>query len=411
MPVVVLDVGSAFARACHCGEAAPRAAARSPPALRRALRAAGGGCDNAGGVIGDGILAEQLAACLSPLLVRGLLLRGAGEARVVLVEPALWPERVRAAACAALLEQLGVAQLRLVPHALACAAACARATALVVDCGADECRVVPVVLGAALPESRGDTTPPPAAAAVSACATALLVAALVRAVALAAPQSPAAKLAPAHAAPGLLSVRPGAAAGGGSAFGLDLVAVGAEAACSERIDDGGGDGGGGEDSGYSVFGGEPLRPVAAASADSLEAVIAQWVESSIFLRGAVSPFGGPPAQQQLQLQLSVPNALARSLGLRLPGLVAVPAAAWWRCFDVPFDAAAASTVANLARELLQPVEAAVPLPPHFALLQARAFGALDAVAASDFTPLHLAVADALRLAPIDARRQTPGSRG
>jgi len=465
MPLVVIDLGSAFARVCLGGDAAPRAAARSPPALRRALREAGlvgsggggGGGGNGDVAVGDGddkgegeggvaLLAEQLAACLGPLVVRGLLLRGAGEARVVLVEPALWPERARAAARAALLAHVGAAQLRLVPHALACAAACARATALVVDCGADECRVTPVVLGAELPQRLGGSgaaAPPPGGAAVAACAAALLLAALARAVAAAPP--PAAQLQPPAQAPaaaaGPLSVRASAAAGGGRAFGLDLLAVGAEAAGSERLAvvelpalgaGAGADAGAGEAEGDA-----PLRPAAGAAGGSvLEALLAQWAETCAFERGAVSGAAagraGPRPHAEgagVMLDLPVPPALVRALALRQPCAVALPAAAWRRCFDMPFDVSAAGEVAAAARAL-EPAEtaadanaeananadanAAQAQAPNWALaalspLRARARAALAALARRDFAPLHLAVADALRHAPADARRQLAAS--
>jgi hypothetical protein len=424
-PPVLLELGSAWIRAGVVGESGPRVTARMPAALSEALcggllsssRPPAASSSSSSPPPPSPVLArllDELADVFSSLFLRGLLLRPSDH-RVVLVEPLLFPSELRWCVAQALLNRLHCPALRHVQQPLAAAASAARNTALVVDVGMADTRILPVVLGQAVVEAA--CVVPRGASALHAVAGEVLLAAAARAaVAAAATTQTATPPRPCPSPPTALVPHPGRAY---AELGYDFPPYGSSHWRPGLLDvdlwgrEVEGIGGRSDDEDG------PLR----CHAGGLEGACARWVETSVARYGQVLRRTSPPSENTTGavVDIPVPRALALALGLAptrpadpaaptgsflgTPGYsVSVPAAAWFRCFDLFFDPGAPDDAINACRGREEALSADVPQPLLSLLRRARAAAEEVASVSASFTPLHLAAAQALRLAPVDSRR-------
>jgi hypothetical protein len=426
-PPVLIELGSAWIRAGVVGESGPRVTARLPAALSEALcggllsssrpPAATSSSSSSPPPPPSPVLArllDELADVFSSLFLRGLLLRPSDH-RVVLVEPLLFSSELRWCLAQALLNRLHCPALRHVQQPLAAAASAARNTALVVDVGMADTRILPVVLGQAVVEAA--CVVPRGASALHAVAGEVLLAAAARAaVAAAATTQTAAPPRPYPSPPTALVPHPGRAY---AELGYDFPPYGSSHWRPGLLDvdlwgrEVEGVGGRSDDEDG------PLR----CHAGGLEGACARWVETSVARYGQVLRRTSPPSETTTGavVDIPVPRTLALALGLAptrpadpaaptgsflgTPGYsVSVPATAWSRCFDLFFDPGAPDDAINACRGREEALSADVPQPLLGLLCRARAAAEEVASVSASFTPLHLAAAQALRLAPVDSRR-------
>ncbi|KAJ8613343.1 hypothetical protein CTAYLR_002234 [Chrysophaeum taylorii] len=125
--VVVVELGSVYVRAGYAGEATPRCVWASPT--------------------------HNLEEWFVDLFARGLLAAKASQLRVVVLESPTVARQWRDARIEALVAAGPPEALAFAPTSVAAAAALARATALVLDVGASECRAIAVCDGYAVRHS------------------------------------------------------------------------------------------------------------------------------------------------------------------------------------------------------------------------------------------------------------------
>jgi hypothetical protein len=412
-PLVIFELGSVFFR---CGEVgaslvhvgAP-AVARAPPCFGAALF---------GGFLAPTLtgmscaqslcrVREEMALCFSSLLGRVLHV-APGAARVALVCPLALPDALRYALLRALLDDVGVRSVALLPSPLAAVVGAGAWTALVVDVGERCARVAPVVQGHVLAHCAREAAHGGAAALHAvACALVLAAADSAAAAAVAAPPPPlpaeGAPL-PALAAGPLATLHPVA---GALALGRSAQPYGgANAPWREGLRD------------WELpalaaaAGGAPAAALAArlrgrplpVGGDDAVGAVALWVEHTLCVssRGAAAAAAGDAVAL-----LSVPPHVAGALALPAGAAsVAVPAAPW---------AAAASGALLLCPRALADAAAAAAAglagaqarDGHLPAARAALRGALHGLAEGSegaAGALPRAVAEALLDAPVDARR-------
>lgn len=415
---VLFEVGSCWIKCGIVGSNQPHAVVASPASLTSALS----GCLlqplNCCALTGqsqpsavEARLVDELAQVFGTLYSQTLLLKTSAH-RVVIVEAFFVPQAIRSVLSKVFLEVLGAPFIKFVQSPMACAISSGRQTALVVDIGATDSRIIPVVLGQVMVEAAQATAIAPSA--LHAVAADLLLTTLFTSgkPSGSAPISPPQRPTRAVVQPGLAYEH----------LGLDFCPYGDGSPALDGLRD--------HDIGLASRN-SPNDGGLRCKSSGLEGMVARWIEKTIRRHGSCSHRS---SQLATKITLDIPVQLARCLAIAptKPGnpsaatgtaaslptySVDVDADAWQRVCDMPFDCCAAHAVTAATRQICSDADVAAASqseshPHHQRLLiplLTRARKASALISRSEYTPTHIAVGDAIRLSPLDARKAVAAS--